>query len=73
MIMYDTAVDYAYELAEDDYSVQEITDMLYDRYDPYITYDDAYDIAIQAVEDTEFTDRVYWGLVWRALVEEDGH
>ena len=54
MIMYDTAVDYAYELAEDadNLSVEEIADILYDRYDPYITYDDAYDIATQAVADT---------------------
>lgn len=65
MTMYDTAVDYAYELAEDSCSVEEIADVLYDRYDPYITYDDAYDIAERVVTDTRFVDFLYWGTVLR--------
>lgn len=63
MTMYDTAVDYAYELAEDGCTVEEIADVLYDRYDPYITYDDAYDIAEGVVTDTRFVDFLYWGTV----------
>lgn len=63
MVYMETIVEYAYELAEDGCSVEEIANMLYDRYDPFITYDDIYDIAEQVVADTRFVDRLYWGPV----------
>lgn len=63
MVYMETIVEYAYELAEDGCSVEEIANMLYDRYDPFITYDDIYEIAEQVVADTRFVDRLYWGPV----------
>lgn len=63
MVYMETIVEYAYELAEDGCSVEEIANMLYDRYDPFITYDDIYEIAEQAVADTRLVDRLYWGPV----------
>lgn len=63
MVYMETIVEYAYELAEDGCNVEEIANMLYDRYDPFITYDDIYEIAEQVVADTRFVDRLYWGPV----------
>lgn len=63
MVYMETIIEYAYELAEDGCGVEEIANMLYDRYDPYITYDDIYEIAEQVVADTRLVDSLYWGPV----------
>jgi hypothetical protein len=59
----ETIVEYAYKLAENGCGVKEIADVLYNRYDPFITYEDVYDIANRAVADTKFVDFLYWGPV----------
>ena len=67
MVSYEEICDRAYDLAEQGFSPEEIAKDLLDRYDPYITTDDAEVLAKEAVEDVLYADWLYWKSTWSNL------
>lgn len=64
MVSYEEISDRAYDLAEQGFSPEEIAKDLLDRFDPYITAEDAEDLAKEAVEDVLYVDWLYWRSTW---------
>ena len=60
MVSYEDISNRAYDLAEQGFSPEEIAKDLLDRFDPYITAEDAEELAEHAVEDVFFVDWLYW-------------
>lgn len=69
MVTYREISDRAYELAEQGFSPEEIAKDLLDRFDPYITAEDAEDLAQKAVEDVLYVDWLYWKSSWSRLFD----
>lgn len=69
MVTYEEISDRAYDLAEQGLSPEEIAKDLLDRYDPYITAEDAEDLAERVVEDVLYVDWLYWKSTWSRLSE----
>ena len=69
MVTYEEISDHAYDLAEQGLSPEEIAKDLLDRYDPYITAEDAEDLAERVVEDVLYVDWLYWKSSWSRLSE----
>lgn len=64
MVSYEEISDRAYDLAEQGFSPEEIVKDLLDCFDPYITAEDAEDLAKEAVEDVLYVDWLYWRSTW---------
>lgn len=60
MVSYEDISDRAYDLAEQGLNSEEIVKDLLNRFDPYITTEDAEDLAKHAVEDVRYVDWLYW-------------
>lgn len=56
MVSYEDISDRAYDLAEQGLNSEEIVKDLLNRFDPYITTEDAEDLAKHAVEDVRYVD-----------------
>ena len=69
MVSYEEISDRAYDLAEQGFSPEEIADDLLNRFDPYITAEDAEDLAQKAVEDVLYVDWLYWKSSWSRLFD----
>ena len=69
MVTYAEISNRAYDLAEQGFSPEEIARDLLDRYDPYITAEDAEDLAERVVEDVLYVDWLYWKSSWSRLSE----
>lgn len=69
MVSYEEISDRAYELAEQGFSPEEIAKDLLDRFDPYITAEDAEVLAREAVEDVLYVDWLYWKSSWSCFFD----
>ena len=69
MVTYREISDRAYDLAEQGFSPEKIAKDLLDRFDPYITAEDAEDLAERVVEDVLYVDWLYWKSSWSRLSE----
>ena len=69
MVSYEEISDRAYDLAQQGFAPEEIAKDLLDRFDPYITADDAEVLAREAVEDVLYVDWLYWKSTWFNLFD----
>lgn len=68
MVTYREISDRAYDLAEQGFSPEEIAKDLLDRFDPYITAEDAEDLAKKTVDEVLYVDWLYWKSSWFRLL-----